>query len=229
MDSTAGRPQARPACRGRAPDAGGVAGLPPPDAARQVRRPDAGSARQRAAPPSALLPARPRAAHGRRGARLVPPPRQRRGAASCSPAMQTPTASSSTLTRPTRSGTLATYLAESRPPARPPRHGLDETSTTPAIRPTLSVRWVVRAHDRGVRPAQWPRRPAPRADRRQDRVVTRTAGHRPPSAARQVIPVRRSQSAGGEPGESVFGAVPAKYFGGVADEATVLRLLLCVM
>jgi len=32
-----------------------------------------------------------------------------------------------------------------------------------------------------------------------------------------------------EPGDSVFHAVLAKYFGGVTDEATVTRLLLCVM
>jgi uncharacterized protein (DUF1810 family) len=32
-----------------------------------------------------------------------------------------------------------------------------------------------------------------------------------------------------EPGDSVFRTVLAKYFGGVADEATVSRLLLCVM
>ena len=32
-----------------------------------------------------------------------------------------------------------------------------------------------------------------------------------------------------QPGESVFRAVLAKYFDGIADEATVTRLLLCVM
>ena len=32
-----------------------------------------------------------------------------------------------------------------------------------------------------------------------------------------------------EPGDSVFRTVLAKYFGGVTDEATVTRLLLCVM
>jgi uncharacterized protein (DUF1810 family) len=38
-----------------------------------------------------------------------------------------------------------------------------------------------------------------------------------------------SEPADREPGESVFRTVLAKYFGGVADEATVSRLLLCVM
>ena len=38
-----------------------------------------------------------------------------------------------------------------------------------------------------------------------------------------------SEPADGEPAENVFRAVLAKYFGGVADEATVSRLLLCVM
>jgi uncharacterized protein (DUF1810 family) len=67
------------------------------------------------------------------------------------------------------------------------------------------------------------------------RVVAGTEGR---SAARIFGPVdamklRSSMTlfaaADEEPGESVFRAVLAKYFDGVADEATVTRLLLCVM
>ena len=48
------------------------------------------------------------------------------------------------------------------------RHGLDDTFVRQDNGVEISLRWVLRAHDRGVRAAQRARRPDPRTGRRRD-------------------------------------------------------------
>ena len=95
---------------------------------------------------------------------------------------------------------FATYGPRSRPPARSrPR----TTSTTRFVsrhgdgtEETIDVRALGAAHDRGVRPAQRPRRPAARGHRRLDRRLTGRLG-RGWSGRRRLS---RQRCAGDQPG-----------------------------
>ena len=130
--------------------------------------------------------ARPGPAPGRGGACLVPPrcstartsrcsfrtglrgPRLRRRTAPTATRRSTPWRGRG---RAARAHRAAAPIARRRPAPAPAR--------------TVSLRWCLRPPDRGVRPAQRPRRPAPRAHRRRRRRLTPTPRARPVSEGRR--------------------------------------------